>query len=363
MPTHHQRVRRLLAPATRKVPWLGRLVRQRDDLIAELANTQALLRQRDALIQKRDKELTSLRQQVKVYHATPGYEPPADSIDKLDAERDWVLRHTVEAPATLRDFLAGDGLSLEGQAVLDVGCGDGLIDWGIANSLRPKKLVGVDLVLPDAKQLISRLRHCGFDVDTLPDSLTFTTCTADQLPFPDHTFDWAISWSAFEHIHDPSSTIREIRRVLKSTGLLFVQLFPFYWSEHGSHLEVWYPEGFAQQFPLEQIATHISSTFAGHGLVKATVLTHHRHGTRQRGDEALWEHINLNRLTLDDLHRALMLGGFVVTKVQLISHAVHLPICMNIRSLSDLLIGGVLLIAAPSPVPGVVRTDDGEQAE
>jgi ubiquinone/menaquinone biosynthesis C-methylase UbiE len=338
-------------------------VRQRDDLMVELENAQALLRQRDALIQKRDKELTSLRQQVKMHRSGAGHDLPTDLTDKLDADRDWVLRHTVEAPATLRDFLGGDGLSLEGKAVLDVGCGDGLIDWGIVNSLHPKRLVGVDLALPDTNQLISRLRHCGFDVDTLPDSLTFTTCTVDQLPFPPHTFDWVISWSAFEHIHDPSSTIREIRRVLKPSGLLFVQLFPFYWSEHGSHLDVWYPEGFAQQFPLEQIASHISSTFARHRLIKATVLTHHRHGTQQPGDEALWEHMNLNRLTLDDLHRALMLGGFVVTKVQLISHTVHLPISMNIRSLSDLLIGGVLLIAVPSPLPLAVPTDAGEQTD
>src|SRR5215472_9407139 len=241
-----------------------------------------------------------------------------------DEERDWVYRHTVESPNIIREFLAGDGLSLEGKSVLDLGCGDGLIDWGIATTQNPKRLVGVDLEATEGEELLRRLRAQGLAAGGLPECLSFATCAADALPFGDNEFDWALSWSAFEHIHEPTASIREIRRVLKPEGVFFIQVYPFFWSEHGSHLEEWYPEGFAQRSALEEIMTRVSPTFGVERRVRATRVQHSRHGNRQSGDQMIWEYLNLNRISLDDLHRALMLGGFWVSKAQLISPGVHL---------------------------------------
>jgi ubiquinone/menaquinone biosynthesis C-methylase UbiE len=292
-------------------------------------------------------------------------EPGAGATEPdASAEREWVRSHTVEAPSILREFLGGDGLSLEGKSVLDLGCGDGLLDWGIATSQHPARLVGVDLELTDSEELRRRLRDQGLAPDGLPGNLSFATCTPDRLPFSDDEFDWALSWSVFEHIHDPAATIREIRRVLKPSGCFFVQLYPFFWSEHGPHLEQWYPEGFAQRFDIEQIMTRVSPTFARERTLRVGEVQHARHGNRQPGDAMMWEYLNLNRMSLDDLHRALLLGGFWVTKAQLISNAIHLPMELNVRSLTELLVAGVYMTAVPSPLHITLpRPPEGNTAE
>src|SRR3989442_3050387 len=87
----------------------------------------------------------------------------SDKQIEKELEDDWVERHISEAPNVLREFLGGDGLSLEGKSVVDIGCGDGLIDWGIATSQNPARLVGVDLERTDANDLIRRLRGHGLD--------------------------------------------------------------------------------------------------------------------------------------------------------------------------------------------------------
>jgi ubiquinone/menaquinone biosynthesis C-methylase UbiE len=275
---------------------------------------------------------------------------PEGSVSAEDEEWDWVQRHTVEAAQIIRDFLGGDALSLEGKSVMDLGCGDGLIDWGIATSLRPHRLVGVDLELTDSDRLLRRLQVHGLAAEGLPACLSFATCSPDKLPFEDDAFDWALSWSSFEHIHDPLASIREVRRVLKPGGCFFIQVYPFFWSEHGSHLENWYPHGFAQRFALEEIMTRVSPSFARDRTLKVGQVQHARDGNRQPGDQVIWEYLNLNRISLDDLHRALLCGGFWVSKVQLISPVVHLPMELNMRSLTEQLVAGVYLTAVPSPI-------------
>ncbi len=266
-----------------------------------------------------------------------------------EEERDWIYRHTVESPKIICEFLAGDGLSLEGKSIIDLGCGDGLIDWGIATSQHPQRLVGVDLEATDGEELLRRLRIQGLAAEQLPECLSFATCSPELLPFDDNEFDWALSWSSFEHIHDPVASIREVRRVLKPEGVFFIQVYPFFWSEHGSHLEEWYPDGFAQRVPLEDLMTRVSPSFATERRIGVTSVQHSRHGNREPGDQMIWEYLNLNRISLDDLHRALMVGGFWVSKAQLMPSAVHLSPDLNVRSLTELLVAGIYLAAVPSP--------------
>jgi hypothetical protein len=44
----------------------------------------------------------------------------------------WFTEHFDEAAGKILDFLDGDGISLEGRRVGDIGCGDGIIDLGVA---------------------------------------------------------------------------------------------------------------------------------------------------------------------------------------------------------------------------------------
>lgn len=59
----------------------------------------------------------------------------------------------MSVPEQIQEFLLGDEIHLEGKNVLDIGCGDGLIDAGIAHFLKPGELIGVDIRAVDLAAL------------------------------------------------------------------------------------------------------------------------------------------------------------------------------------------------------------------
>ena len=65
-------------------------------------------------------------------------------------------------------------------------------------------------------------------------------------------------------------------------------------------------------------------------------------------DQLLAAFRELNRITVDDLHRALMAARFRVTKVQLQSECFHIPPELAHLPLSTLAVSGVKLLAVPS---------------
>jgi ubiquinone/menaquinone biosynthesis C-methylase UbiE len=168
----------------------------------------------------------------------------------------------------------------------------------------------------------------------LPTALEFVESDKAHVPADDGTFDWVLTWSAFEHISDPLSVAKEMRRILRPDGLLFLQLYPFFHSAWGSHLEDWYPEPFVQ-----------------HRVARADVHDHLRRNPLERG--AAWSEYmidaydTLNEITLDDLQAALTTAGFEICKAELYTAAVHLPKESQQVALSSLLINGVKLLARP----------------
>src|SRR5206468_13118666 len=150
----------------------------------------------------------------------------------------WFRSHYEQAAGEIVDFFGGDGISLKGKRLADIGCGDGITDLGLAVQAEPASLVGFDVVDTDTDHLSELARAAGVELPggTLPPALSFVTSGETQLPASDRSFDYVLSWSAFEHILDPVPLLREVHRVLTDDGVLFIQLWPFYDSEHGTHL-------------------------------------------------------------------------------------------------------------------------------
>ena len=132
---------------------------------------------------------------------------------------------------------------------------------------------------------------------------------------------------------DPVPLLIDVHRALRRDGKLFIQLWPFFHSEHGSHLWEWDPAGFVQ------LVGDIDAVEAG---VRAD-LAHDAEWAAARIEESR----ELNRVTLDELQRALMAGGFYVSKLELVTNAFHLPRALARYPLSMVAIGGALLIANP----------------
>jgi 2-polyprenyl-3-methyl-5-hydroxy-6-metoxy-1,4-benzoquinol methylase len=265
--------------------------------------------------------------------------PPAVATDHYSKSADaetWWQAHFEQAAGQVIEFLAGDGISLEGKSVADIGCGDGILDLGVAVQAKPDRLVGFDILSHDVEELRERAEtYAG--IDKLPDNLFFATSEPTRIPAEDDEFDYVISWSAFEHIADPVAVLDEVRRVLRPHGVLFIQLWPFYHSSHGTHLVDWFPEGFAQfRHSQDEILRKVRSQ-----------------GDQQLASDMIEAFVTLNEITADGLQDALRQAGFRIVKVALSSEAVHIPAEAAHLPLSQVAISGIklLAIADGQPVP------------
>jgi SAM-dependent methyltransferase len=244
----------------------------------------------------------------------------------------WWSEHYDGAAAQIVDFIGGDGVTLAGKTVADVGSGDGIIDLGVFHKGRPAKLVGYDIRPTDVDALRRSADAAGLDgpwPDT--DALSFAKSETDRLPAADATFDFIYTWSVFEHVAHVVRMFGEVHRVLKPDGFFFLQIWPLFQSRHGGHAWMSIDEPFAQ---LSRSPFEMAGELAG------------RQGTdptRTADDEFR----SLNRLTLDELQRALLLAHLRISKVELIAEAVHIPPEVAHHPLADLVVSGVKLLAAP----------------
>lgn len=266
-------------------------------------------------------------------------EQPPTGTPEHDPVR-WFDDHFERAAGTVIDFLAGDGISLEGKDVADVGAGEGMIALGLALKGRPASLVGFDVRATDTGALTRAARAAGV-AEELPENLSFVESGTDFIPAPDDSFDVVVTWSTFEHVTAMVRMLSEVERILKPSGVLFLQLWPFYYSEHGGHLWPHY-EG-----PFPHLGRDDSQILAEIGNRQGT------DPTRPADDEFR----SLNRIRVDDLQRGLLASGLRTSKFQLLSQAVHVPVELAHLPLSDLGIGGIELLAVPRPRPAAGPQD------
>jgi ubiquinone/menaquinone biosynthesis C-methylase UbiE len=120
---------------------------------------------------------------------------------------------------------------LDGGVVLDLACGSGIKTTSFAVASPEARLtVGIDVdanAVAQAQALRSKREV---------DRVAFVLADAAVLPFKDGSVDLVVSENAFEHVPNPSGTLREAARVLKDRGVLALRFFPLYSSRYGSHL-------------------------------------------------------------------------------------------------------------------------------
>ncbi|MCX6386206.1 MAG: methyltransferase domain-containing protein [Solirubrobacterales bacterium] len=249
-----------------------------------------------------------------------------------DERSEWFRGHFKAADDVI-GMLEASGITMAGKSVADIGCGDGIIDLGLAVKGKPASLIGFDLNPVDTEKLIAEAKREA-KIKKLPECLEFAISQPERIPAENCSFDLVVTWSAFEHVAEPQALLTEIRRVLKPDGALFLQLWPFYNSEHGTHLWQWFPEGFAQFTDSdEEIEARVSADPATDLGWGAMMLSEFR---------------ALNRITLDDLGVAITGAGLRVARIKLITNDCMIPAAAAGVPLSHLTIGGVQLLAVPA---------------
>lgn len=124
------------------------------------------------------------------------YEQMADRFDEVMNSYD--LRRRLEVVGELV------GPSLNGQLVLDAGCGTG--HFSRLLSQKGARVVSLDV----GAKLVAQARAKAGSFPVMAD--------AAQVPFADGTFDLVASSEMIEHTPDPMSTALELIRVLKPGG-------------------------------------------------------------------------------------------------------------------------------------------------
>lgn len=96
---------------------------------------------------------------------------------------------------------------------LDVGCASGHMISEISKKYPNVVYFGVDVydkAIEHAKKVYTYI--------------SFKVAPAEKLPFNDSTFDLVISYETIEHVEDPKTALREIKRVLKKDGTAVVAM-------------------------------------------------------------------------------------------------------------------------------------------
>ena len=98
-----------------------------------------------------------------------------------------------------------------GVRVLDAGCGTGSLSATLARVTRASKIVGID----PSKGSIDYAREQIADP-----RVSFEVGDAQNLPFPDGSFDRAMDLLVISFIPDASKATKEVRRVTKPRGFV-----------------------------------------------------------------------------------------------------------------------------------------------
>ena len=144
---------------------------------------------------------------------------------RFRSEYDYALFEYYRSAKVFK-FLEQAGVTV-GGSVLDAGCGGGGMPLSFAEEAR--QVVGIDLAPRFADAGHKLAAEHGLR------NLHFTRADGQALPFPDASFDMVLSHAVIEHVADAALYLRELARVLKPGGAMYLSTAP-YLSFAGAHL-------------------------------------------------------------------------------------------------------------------------------
>lgn len=127
----------------------------------------------------------------------------------FDVAADAYDRFMGRYSAQLAPGLADLGGVRAGQTVLDVGCGPGELTAELVRRLGPDAVAAVDP--SESFVAAARVRHPGVDV---------RRSAAEDLPYPDCTFDATLAQLVVHFMTDPVAGLAEMARVTRADGVV-----------------------------------------------------------------------------------------------------------------------------------------------
>jgi SAM-dependent methyltransferase len=132
-----------------------------------------------------------------------------EMADRYFTPRLYPVTHVAALDHWFRSWVGSDAFPSGRESLLEFGCGE---------TFHLTHMVG------------SRFRRCcGTDVVDVepskqPPGLEFRRCQVDAIPFAAGEFDVVVVRSVFEHLEMPHATLKELDRVLRPGGKIFLNL-------------------------------------------------------------------------------------------------------------------------------------------
>jgi arsenite methyltransferase len=163
-----------------------------------------------------------LKSEIKKTYASLSAEPEKDFV--FPTGRAWAEdldypEELANVPERAAESFAGvaNPFSLgrlePGEHVLDLGCGAGTDSLVAAQMVGEQgRVTGIDMTLP----MLVKARAAAAELRAT--NVEFVESEAEQLPFPDESFDVVISNGVIDLIPDKDAVFSEVSRVLKAGG-------------------------------------------------------------------------------------------------------------------------------------------------
>lgn len=137
------------------------------------------------------------------------------SADKLHAR--WSL-YDFTVPKINMYQMGIDHLRLKGnEDILDVGCGDGAVLMNLRRDGHMGKLIGIEI----SRGMFQKSLESSAK-EKLQPFVEFIVSSADDIPFPDKSFDIILAFFMLYHMSDVEKTLYEWKRVLKDNGKVLI---------------------------------------------------------------------------------------------------------------------------------------------
>jgi SAM-dependent methyltransferase len=147
------------------------------------------------------------------------YTPWADAcVDVYKWDPDALRRRGSDRTRQMRRILGGRFAAI--RDTFELGCGDGLVSGFLKKA--GKRTVAADL-------------GRGFDESAIADGVRFCQMDARHVALRDASVDLTLSFNAFEHFPDPGRCLREMIRVTRPGGYIFLYFNPLYMAPGGLH--------------------------------------------------------------------------------------------------------------------------------
>lgn len=154
---------------------------------------------------------------------------------------EWFRSHFVYAPDIVNEWL-GKGIDVSKSRILDFGCGDGIMDLGVALRHKAREVIGADI--HESSGFLAATAKEQLGLEALPGNLKFARIEPGESLASKGPIDAVFSWSVFEHIERSllPGILADIFASLPPRGVFFLQIEPLYFSPFGAHLSGLVPD-------------------------------------------------------------------------------------------------------------------------